>query len=777
MVSEQEELSGNPNLQLGGLLRQWPDDSDRHWLERVVSASVHDGRVVVRCATQRGEEATVHLAAVAPHVLRLTLYPPGVEHAPRRAGCLVQDDLHALPAELDQTATHVRVSAGGLVAEIAREPWELTVRDTAGRLVCREHRADTNLRGWRRAAWLGYRRAPDGSIGSTCEALYLAPDEHIYGLGEKFLPPDRRGQRLESWNFNTWGATSERAYKNVPFFVSSRGYGVFVNTTFRVSWDVGSGANTSISTELETEDDRLDLFIIGGPRLADVLERYTALTGRAPVPPRWSFGYWQSKYGYRSWDEVWDVVETARRLEVPLDVIHLDPYWQRERMYADLVWDERRFPDPADTIARLRERGVRVCLWVQPWIPSQSDQFAAGLHAGAFAKRADGSPYLYDPTIPGRPPNPCGVLDFSSPTGREWYIGKVLGLIAQGVSAFKTDFGEAIPEDAVFANGMRGRQMHNLYPLLYHQAFYEAFERSGRAGDLVCWGRAGWAGIQRYPVGWSGDMLCNFPSMACTLWGGLAYSLSGVPFWSHDIGGFQGETNPELYIRWAQWGLLCSHSRGHGTTSREPWAQGEQALAVFKRYAELRYRLIPYLYSYAHLAHRTGLPVLRPLVLEFPDDPATYAVDLQYLLGSELLVAPVFEAGAVERDVYLPAGGWYDFWTETPLAGGSWLSAAAPLESLPLFVRAGRILPLGPLEQFVGQAGTTELSLQVYPRDGEAEGVLHEDGGQTRLVYRDGQLSIVPEGDILRERTYHVRLAGHAGARTHQVSGPTTIHL
>jgi alpha-D-xyloside xylohydrolase len=529
----------------------------------------------------------------------------------------------------------------------------------------------------------------------------------------------------------------------VPFFVSSRGYGVFVNTTFQVNWDIGSGATTAISTQMETEDDRLDLFIVDGPRMADVIQRYTELTGRAPVPPRWSFGYWQSKYGYRSWDEVWDVVETARRLRVPLDVIHLDPYWQRESMYADLVWDETRFASPAENIARLRERGVRLCLWVQPWVPAISDQFAPGLAAGAFALKPDGSPYLYDPTIPGRA-RPSGVVDFSSPTGREWYISKILGLIEQGVSAFKTDFGEAIPEDAVFANGMTGREMHNLYPLLYHQAFYEAFERSGRAGDLVCWGRAGWAGIQRYPVGWSGDMLCNFESMVCTLWGGLSYSLSGVPFWSHDIGGFQGDTNPELYARWAQWGLLCSHSRGHGTTAREPWSQGDQVLSIFKRFAELRYRLISYLHSYAHVASATGMPVLRPLALEFPDDPTSLGVDLQYLLGGELLVAPVFEAGATRRKVYLPPGTWYDYWTERPVVGGRWTDADAPLERLPLYVKAGAILPLAPPAQSTADQDLSTLTLLVYPRDGSAEFVLREDGSQTRFTYHNGELAIDP---------------------------------
>ena len=756
-----ENLTGNPNMQLGGLLRPPPSEEDRQFLEEVLDYEVTDSQVRFRCRTNLREEATVALTPISPHVVRLTLFPGSVPVVPRATACLVQHEFPRVPFDVTETDTLIRVTSGELVCEVNRLRWELVVRDRAGTVICREHRGDTNLRGWRRASWMGYRRAEDGHVARTYDALYLAPQEHIYGLGEKFLPPDRRGQRIESWNFNTWGATNERAYKNVPFFVSTQGYGVFLNTTFRVTWDFGSGTTTSISTQVETEDDRLDLFLIHGPRIADIVSRYTELTGRPPVPPRWSFGYWQSKWGYTSWDEVWAVVDRARELQIPLDVMHLDPYWLRERMYTDLVWDETRFPNPAEHITRLREKGVRLCLWVQPWIPEQSEVFAEAEAAGVFARREDGRTYLYTPTIPGATPNRCGIVDFSSVSGREWYIGKLLGLIGQGVSAFKTDFGEAIPEEAVFANGMRGLEMHNLFPLLYNATFYEAFARSGRAGDLVCWGRSGWAGIQRYPVSWSGDMLCNFPSMICTLWGGLSFSLSGVAFWSHDIGGFQGETTPELYVRWAQWGLLCSHSRGHGTASREPWSQGEQALAIFKGYDELRYRLIPYLYSYAHLAHRTGLPVLRPLVLEYQDDPTVYGVDLEYLLGSELLVAPVFEAGATERRVYLPAGRWHDFWTDSEYEGQRWVTVPAPLERIPLFVKGGSIVPLGPVEQFVGEKGTDELELRVYPVDGQAQFTLYEDEGATRLSFRDNRLSVTPEAGVARpRRRYHARLPG-----------------
>jgi alpha-D-xyloside xylohydrolase len=827
----QEDLSGNPNMQLGGLLAPWPSDDGVQIVEEVLSYRVEGGSVFLECWTSGGEWATVVLTPVNEYVARLTLYPSGVPREPRDTPCLAENTPHPptpspasgrggaqtdLPSpsqgrgdmgprgrhdggiggggstEAMQIDVHERdgvvsVWFADLLCEITKKQWELVVKNRYGFQILREHRADTNLRGWRRASWLGYQRGPDGSVAATFEALALAPDEHIYGLGEKFMPFDRRGQRIESWNFNTWGATNERAYKNIPFFVSSRGYGVFLNTTFKTTWDVGSGATSSISTQIETQDDRFDLFFIHGPRISDILIRYTELTGRPPVPPRWSFGFWQSKCTYSSWDEVWAVARKAREERVPMDVIHLDPPWLRERMYADLVWDETRFPDPAGNLARLREEGIRISLWLQPWIPEDSEVFAEGVAHGAFATREDGSVYFYAPTIPGRPPNRCGIVDFSSQTGREWYIQKILGLIEQGVSAFKTDFGEAIPEDAVFANGMRGHEMHNQYPLLYNAAFYEAFERSGRASDLVCWGRSGWAGIQRYPVSWSGDMLCNFPSMACTLWSGLSFSLSGVAFWSHDIGGFMGETNPELFVRWAQWGLLSSHSRAHGTTSREPWSQGEQALTIFREFDELRYQLIPYLYSLAHEAHQTGLPLLRPLVLELQEDPATHTIDSQYLLGPSLLVAPILEEGLMSRQVYLPRGTWYNFWTGTPYEGGRWIHIPTQLDSLPLFVKAGTILPLGPIQQHTGElaaehGGPDEVTLRVYPltlpNPSRAEGTLREDGGTTTYIYEDGTLTVEPEAGAPQARTYTVEVVGRdPKAATRRIEGAAQIEV
>jgi len=775
----QEHLSDNPNLQLAGLRAPLPSDDGLHTIEEVLSYRVEDGRVLLDCWTSGGEWATVAFAPVDEFVARMTLYPHGVAHAPRATTCLAADppspligneqgDGPPLPCDVDDRDGVIRISFGQLCCEITKKPWEFTLKNRNWFPIMGEHRIDSSVRGGRRASWLGYRRAADGSVAATFDAFALAPDEHIYGLGEKSLPLDRRGQRIESWNVNTQGSTGERAYKNVPFLASSRGYGIFLNTSHLTTWDIGSGATSSVSTQVETEDDRLDLFFIAGPRIADILMRFTGLTGRPPVPPRWAFGYWQSKWGYRSWDDVWAVVNTAREKQVPLDGIHLDQFWQRNGLYADLVWDDERFPDPAGNLARLRAAGVRVSLWVQPWIPEQSEVFAEGAAHGAFATREDGNIYWYTPTVPIRPANRCGIVDFSSPAAREWYIGKLLGLIDQGVSAFVADYGEAIPEDAVFANGMRGREIHNQYATLYQSVFSEAFTRSGRANDLVCWGRAGWAGSQRHAIGWAGETLPSFPAMASALRGGLSMGLSGAAFWSHNIGGFMGTPSSELYTRWAQWGLLSGFSRAHGTTSREPWEQGEAKLTVFREYADLRSQLVPYLYSHAHEAHQTGLPLMRPLVLDYQDDPAVHGADTQYMLGPSLLVSPVLEDKAMSRPCYLPKGTWYNFWTDTVYEGGRWLMIPTTVETMPLYVKAGTVLPLGPVAQYTGDGaaehgGPDELTLRVYlprlPDPPRATGVLHENGGSTTFTYDDGTLTVEPGPGAPQSRTYTVIVA------------------
>jgi alpha-D-xyloside xylohydrolase len=704
-----EELFGNPNMQLGGLVAPWPEDHGYQALEAVERVSRAGPRVTVLCRTERGEQTQLLVDVCAPAAFRLQLV--GVETEPDRPSeMVVRRDWGFVGFGLEETAEQVRITTDACVLQVTKRPFEWALLDASGRHVVGEHRADTNLRDRPRVPTLGYARDAGGKIYRASDALSLDPDESVYGLGERFIPLNRRGQRIEAWNFNTWGTSTERAYKNVPFFLSTAGYGLFVHSTGRVRFDFGSGERSAISTTFEAEDDRLDVYLFHGPRLGDILDRYTDLTGRAPVPPKWSFGLWMGGMEYVSRLEVEDLASRLRAERIPCDVINLDNQWMRDRRYADLVWNEAAYPDPAGMIAGLKAQGFRVVLWIQPWIPRQSEVFAEAADRGYFARRQDGSIYLYVPTIPAGEPNPSGIVDFTNPEAAAWYGERIGALVRMGVDGFKTDFAEAIPEDGVFHAGP-GRRVHNIYSFYYNRTVYEAVQRHHRTGGVV-WGRSGWAGSQRFPIAWSGDPLANFRHMACTLWGGLSAGLSGIPFWSHDIGGYHGPPGTELYLRWAAFCLLSSHARAHGDTTREPWAFGQEALATFRGLVRLRYRLLPYIYSCAQEAHLNGWPVLRAMVLEFQDDPLTHRLDLQYMLGPCLLVAPVMAPGG-RGAAYLPAGQWRDFWTGQEVIGPLWWHGQVALNRIPLFQREDTIVAFGPDLEGADHTAFDPLTLRV----------------------------------------------------------------
>ncbi|MCD6509005.1 MAG: glycoside hydrolase family 31 protein, partial [Thermoprotei archaeon] len=381
--------------------------------------------------------------------------------------------------------------------------------------------------------------------------------------------------------------------------------------------------------------------------------------------------------------------------------------------YCNFEWNTKAFPDPEDMLKKLRKLGFKVCLWEQPYVPKGTKMYEEGIKGGYFLKDEEGNViHIVDFTL-----NEVAIVDFTNPEARRWYKDKHLKLFKMGVSVFKCDMGEAVPEGAVFYNGKKGIEMHNLYPLYYQGAVFEAAEEYFGKGNALVWGRSGCTGIQRYPVQWSGDSHTTFEDMACVLRGGLSYSMSGVPFWSHDIGGFQGsKPSPTLYVRWAQWGLLSSHARCHGTTPREPWEYGENALKIFRKFAYLRYSLLPYIYSCAYESARSGLPLVRPLILEYENDPNVRKIDLEYLFGPNLLVIPVFnEEGYVEY--YLPLGTWLNWWDRGLVQGGVWRREKVPLDRIPLFVRENSLIPrINPMN-YVGERRVKEVRLEVFLKD------------------------------------------------------------
>ncbi|MDY6874995.1 MAG: glycoside hydrolase family 31 protein [Chloroflexota bacterium] len=666
--------------------------------------------------TGAGTPVEVALDFVMPEVVRLRMSPGTL--APARHHLLAREEWNPVPFLLAEDHGRLHLATRFLRVNVARDPWRICLLDAGGDPVCREasERTDDGLTEIRQApplADLGFLRDPASGRLTVHQTFELAPDEDLYGLGEQFARINRVGQRLELWAANGYGISHPATYKNIPFLWSTHGYGLFVHTTSRVTFDL---ATVSLLTHGFThEGPELDAFLIYGPEPAAILRRYCDLTGYAPAPPRWSFGLWMSRCGYQNRAEVEQVADDLRGHDVPCDVIHIDPWWMGDpNNWCGLRWDETRFPDPTGMIEYLRERGLRLCLWENPYVTESAPIFEEGRERGYFVKDESGEPYTVRAWAEVVPP--VAVVDFTNPQAVGWWQSLHRPLLEQGVAIFKTDFGEAAPQDGVYHSGMNGREVHNLYPLLYNRAVFEVTEEM--AGRGLVWGRSGWAGSQRYPICWGGDPIADFPCMANQLRAALSIGLSGIPFYSHDIGGFAGQPDPELYVRWAQFGLFSSHSRCHGTTPREPWEFGAEAEAIFRRYAKLRYRLLPYIYSTAVQSTQTGLPVVRALVLKYSHDPNVRHLDSEYLFGDSFLVAPVLERGARQRLLYLPAGEWVDYWSREVHKGPMWLNYPAPLEILPLFVRRGAIIPLGPEVDHTAQAVGTSLVFDIYPADG-----------------------------------------------------------
>ncbi len=540
------------------------------------------------------------------------------------------------------------------------------------------------------------------------EQLQLSVGELLYGLGERFTSFVKNGQEVEIWN-RDGGTGSDQAYKNVPFYLSNRGYGVFVNHPEKVSFELGtervSRAQFSVPGEI------LDYCIVGGASLTDALQTYVHLTGLPALPPAWSFGLWLTTSFTTSYDEatVNSFIDGMEERDIPLQVFHFDCFWMQEFQWCDFTWDTRVFPDPEGMLQRLKSKGLKICVWINPYIAQRSPLFAEGAANGYFLKRPNGDVWQWDLWQAG-----MAVVDFTNPEACAWYTGHLRRLMAMGVDTFKTDFGERIPTDVVYFDGSDPEKMHNYYSLLYNKVVFECVEQYQGKNNAVVFARSGTAGSQQFPVHWGGDCAANYESMAESLRGGLSLSLSGFSFWSHDIGGFEHTATADVYKRWTAFGLLSSHARLHGSGSyRVPWLFDEEAVDVMRHFTKLRCRLMPYLFQAAIVGHRTGVPVMRPMVLEFPDDPTCHYLDRQYMLGHGLLVAPVFsEDGCVEY--YLPEGTWTHLLTNERIQGGRWFSECYDYLGLPLFVREGTVLPLGSTDTTVEYAFDDHVELHVF---------------------------------------------------------------
>jgi alpha-D-xyloside xylohydrolase len=543
------------------------------------------------------------------------------------------------------------------------------------------------------------------------EQLSLGVGECVYGLGERFTALVKNGQTVEMWN-SDGGTCSELAYKNVPFYLTNRGYGVFVNHPGRVSFEIASERTSRV--QFSAAGQSLEYFVFYGPSPREVLEKYTALTGRPALPPAWSFGLWLTTSFSTEYDEktVTGFIQGMADRDLPLSVFHFDCFWMRAFRWCDFEWDRGVFPDPDGLLRRLKERGLRICVWINPYIAQRSALFAEGARNGYLLKRKDGSVWQTDWWQPG-----LGIVDFTNPAARKWYGEKLRGLLDAGVDCFKTDFGESLPVDAVYHDGADPERMHNFYTFLYNRTVFEILQETRGKGEAVVFARSATAGGQRFPVHWGGDCESTFEAMAESLRGGLSLGLSGFGFWSHDIGGFAGTPPAALYKRWIAFGLLSSHSRLHGDGSyRVPWLFDEESVDVLRRFVKLKIRLMPYLFSQAVESSRKGYPLMRTMMFEFPEDPGCDHLDRQYMLGESLLVAPVFSAGG-DVAYYLPSGRWTEFFTGRELEGPGWRKERHGFDSLPLLVRPNTLLAVGSGSGRPDYDYADGVTLQLYALD------------------------------------------------------------
>jgi alpha-D-xyloside xylohydrolase len=570
------------------------------------------------------------------------------------------------------------------------------------------------------------------------EQLGLGVGESVYGLGERFGPLVKNGQSIDTWN-EDGGTCSELAYKNVPFYLTSGGYGVLVHHPGRVSFEVGSEMVSRVQFSVAGQS--LEYFVIYGPTPAEILRKYTALTGRPALPPAWSFGLWLTTSFTTSYDEatVTSFLDGMTARGLPLSVFHFDCFWMREFHWCDFEWDRRAFPDPEGMRARLARRGLKICVWINPYIAQQSSMFAEGMAHGYLVHRPSGDVWQTDLWQAG-----MALVDFTNPAARAWYAGKLRALLEMGVHCFKTDFGERIPTDVVYFDGSDPERMHNFYTYLYNQTVFELLTAHRGAGEAIVFARSATAGGQRFPAHWGGDSTTTFESMAETLRGGLSLAMCGFGFWSHDIGGFEGTPDPAVFKRWIAFGLLSSHSRLHGNQSyRVPWLFDEESVDVLRRFSQLKHRLMPYLFCAAVTAHRDGTPMMRPMALAFPDDPACAQLERQYMLGPDLLVAPVFCADG-EVSYYVPAGRWTHLLGGAVVEGPRWIRERHGFDSVPVLARPGAVIAMGARDDRPDYDYADRATLRVYQLgDGAPSGAwiptARGEVAATFAVVRDGR--------------------------------------
>jgi alpha-D-xyloside xylohydrolase len=582
---------------------------------------------------------------------------------------------------------------------ILTSPWRIVVHDASGKELTHTVSNVDGTETFTPILPFSYVRRSSDYSTSISAVFSLSPEEKIFGCGESFTQLDKRGQKVVLWTDDANGVKNESMYKPIPFFMSSRGYGLFMHTSSPITCDFGKYYSGIYS--LMIGDDQADLFVfLGEPK--DILNEYTNLTGKPAMPPLWSFGFWMSRITYFSEKEGREVTQKLRDNKIPADVIHFDTGWFETDWRCDYQFSKTRFTNAPQMMADFKKMGFRTCLWQLPYFVPKNTLFPEIIDKGLYVKDAKGNLPYED-----------AVLDFSNPATVNWYQEKIGNLLKQGVSVIKVDFGEAAPKNGLYFSGKTGFYEHNLYPLRYNKAVADITQKVN--GETIIWARSAWAGSQRYPLHWGGDAANTNSAMAAELRGGLSFGLSGFSFWSHDIGGFVNKKPEDLYRRWLPFGMLSSHTRSHGAPPTEPWGYGEDFMNAFRLADNMRYELMPYIYAQAKDCCERGLPMVRALFVEYPNDPGSWLVDDEYLFGADMLVAPLFEK-VTSRNVYLPPGDWIDYQTGKTYSGG-WHSIEAGKIPVVVLVRDGAVIPHIALAQSTAQMDWSKLELTVYAKD------------------------------------------------------------
>ena len=696
-------------------------------------------RINHRGDTLGGIVLTIEITSPMPEVIRVkTSHHLGVQKKGPDFELNIEENMDLNVTEDEEK---IRIESGSLALIITKEYWSMTY-ERNGEVITKSSGRDL---AFMKTDWNGFAYDKGGADAYMRQELGLSVGELVYGMGERFTAFTKNGQSVDIWN-EDGGTSTYQSYKNIPFYLTNRGYGVFVNHPEKVSFEVGTEQVSKV--EFSVPGESMEYFLINGPTMKEVLERYTSLTGKPSLPPQWTFGLWLSTSFTTNYDEktVMSFIDGMEERGIPLQVFHFDCFWMKDFHWSDFVWDSRVFPDPKGMLSRIKEKGLKVCVWINSYIAQESCLFAEGMEKGYFVKRKNGDVWQWDMWQPG-----MALVDFTNPAACKWFQDKLEVLLDMGVDCFKTDFGERIPtEDVVYYDGSDSVKMHNYYTYLYNKTVYELLQRKRGKDDAVLFARSATAGGQKFPVHWGGGCWSNYEAMAESMRGGLSLTMSGFGYWSHDIGGFEDTSTPDVYKRWAAFGLLSTHSRFHGSTSyRVPWAYDDEAVDVVRFFTKLKLSLTPYLYSSAVRTSRTGVPMMRSMVLEFENDPVCQYLDRQYMLGDSLLVAPIFNDRG-EAYYYLPEGTWTNYLTGETVEGGVWRKEHHDYMSIPLWARENTILPVNYGLKHAADSYKEGLELKVIGLKDQAETTVYEDQKeilQVSVAKDGGKISIKAAGD------------------------------